>query len=129
MRRQLAKTAVRTPVRAEARIRALAGKAHFHSCSRQTCRLLYSCRCEEPLVNGRCHEHRDLRRPSHDAVRDPQPCCVENTFHVTSPEEIAAHELAGPGPWFRCKTCARSFGFRVTSPDPRATSVNPQESL
>lgn len=106
-RRQLAKSSVRPPSATTAAVvRKMAGVEHFHGCAAPGCRVAYSCRCTTPEVNGRCHACRGVRRPVHEAYRDPRPCCAGSEL-VTATTSIATYLLAGPGPWFQCRTCAR----------------------
>ena len=95
-------------------VRNMAGKAHQHACTTEGCVARFDCSCESPEHNGACPEHRGSPKPSWAHYREPKACCVANTEHVSSPEVIAAHQLAGPGPWFRCRSCARTFGHPIT---------------
>lgn len=88
--------------------RKLANKLHYHSCA--GCTLIYKCSCPAADVNGRCWACRGGRRPSWDVARDPQDCCINNCRQMTLAEDLARYQLAGPGPWFQCKTCARCHG-------------------
>lgn len=88
----------------------LAGKPHFHFCRERDCRLVYEDRCGEPEENGLCQLHRGLRRAL-IAIRDPQECCIGNCVQVIEKEHIFRYLLAGPGPWFQCRTCARCHGW------------------
>lgn len=92
----------------------MAGKAHRHACTAPGCVASYECSCEQPQVNGKCRTHQGLTRAGWDLPRDPRPCCVDNTEHVTSTQVIEAYQLAGRGPWFRCRTCRRTFGHPIT---------------
>lgn len=89
----------------------LKGKPHWHFCSNRECRLLYEDRCEEIDRNGRCHGCRGARRPIWVAARDPRECCIGNCTQVLAVEQLVKYALAGPGPWFQCKTCARCHGW------------------
>lgn len=92
---------------------------HLHFCSNRDCRIVYDdYRCDDVTKNGRCHRCRGLERPVWDASRDPHECCVGNCTQVTQPDEIVRYRLAGPGPWFQCKTCARCHGW-LCSPNER----------
>lgn len=85
---------------------------HLHFCANRNCRLTYDdYACADVTKNGRCHQCRGLRRPGWDTSRDPQPCCTGNCFQVVDADLIVRHRLAGPGPWFKCKTCARCHGW------------------
>lgn len=102
----------------------LANTGHAHFCNDRSCRQIYDCldvrthQCET-RVNGRCHTCRGLEAPVWTQVRAPQPCCVNNVRQVTDRDELYAHRLGGPGPWFKCKTCARCHGW----PQGRPTST------
>lgn len=101
-------------------LKKFAGSQHYHTCTAGDCRQIYGCNCHAPAVNGRCHEHSEKpwalkERPLGDRVRDPQPCCTDNTRQITYADVLERHRLAGPGPWFICKTCARCHGRPVTS--------------
>lgn len=88
----------------------LAGQPHFHFCSDRTCRLLYEDACKDPTTNGRCQTCRGVRRAL-ITIRDPQECCLGNCTQVTDKQQIIRYSLAGPGPWFQCRTCARCHGW------------------
>jgi hypothetical protein len=85
-------------------------KHHFHFCSDRACRLIYEDNCADPERNGRCPSCRGTTR-NNLLVRDPQECCLDNCVQITDRDVLLAHKLAGPGPWFICKTCARSHGW------------------
>ncbi len=91
----------------------LAGTAHFHFCEHRDCRLIYEDACHTPEVNGLCQAHRGIRRALM-TVRDPQECCIGNCAQVLDKEQIIRHQLAGPGPWYQCRTCARCHGWPCT---------------
>lgn len=92
----------------------LAGVAHFHFCANRECRLIYEDNCDTPEENILCRPCRGLRRSTHDAYRDPQICCIDNCDQVTDRRELNINRLAGPGPWFQCKKCARRHGWPCT---------------
>jgi hypothetical protein len=90
----------------------LAKSYHYHFCSNRDCREFYEdYRCEDVSKNGRCHKCRGLEKPLLYESRDPRPCCWGNTEVVLGAERIVRYRLAGPGPWFQCKTCARCHGW------------------
>lgn len=93
----------------------LAGVAHFHFCSDRECRLIYEDSCDTPEVNGRCEPCRGRTRSRYLPVRDPQECCIDNCVQITYRPLLITHQLAGPGPWFQCKTCARAHGWPCTT--------------
>lgn len=100
--------------------RDLAKTWHFHTCADRDCRVMYECYgCDDATKNGRCHACRGLRRPTWDLIRDPQPCCQGNCVLVTSKDQLVRYHLAGPGPWFQCKTCARCHGWPCNNPPER----------
>ena len=91
----------------------LRGKAHFHFCEDRDCRLIYEDTCNTPEVNGPCQLHHGARRAL-ITVRDPQECCLNNCTQVTDKDQIIRYQLAGPGPWWQCRTCARCHGWSCT---------------
>jgi len=96
-------------------------KAHRHACTNPSCRLTYQDSCFTPERNGRCQPCRGMRRTWVDVdgltALDPRPCCVDNSELMTSTDELARYECAGPGPWFQCRTCCRTHGHPCTDPD------------
>ena len=109
------KAVIRTqPVTRRPSVAELAGRDHFHFCRDRDCRLIYEDRCADPAQNGRCRVCLGLRRPVWDGDRDPQPCCLGNCSLVTDKDALIRHQLAGPGPWFQCGTCARAHGWPCT---------------
>lgn len=99
------------PVKKKPSLTQLAGRHHHHFCSNRDCRLIYEDDCSDPGVNGRCHLCRGVRRPTFYPIRDPQECCIGNCVQVVDTDRLLIHKLAGPGPWFQCKTCARCHGW------------------
>lgn len=93
----------------------LVGRSHFHYCTNRDCRLIYEDSCDTPEVSGECSPCRGRARPVWDADRDPQECCLDNCKQVTFRPDLITHQLAGPGPWFQCQTCARSHGWPCTT--------------
>lgn len=90
----------------------LAKTYHFHFCVNRDCRQFYEdYRCEDPSKNKRCHQCRGLETPLMYEPREPRDCCWGNTEVVTRPENLIRFKLAGPGPWFQCRTCARCHGW------------------
>lgn len=111
-RRELVHTRVSHAVTPTSAFTALRKTWHLHFCSDRTCRLVYECyACDDVAKNGRCQACRGVRRPVYISARDPQPCCLGNCAQVTDQAEIVRYKLAGPGPWFQCKTCARCHGW------------------
>ena len=93
----------------------MAGKHHFHCCTTPTCKRAFGCRCDAPETNGLCHDCRGTSRPIWEVARDPKACCVKNTKPVTNADDLGRYDLAGPGPWFQCRTCARCHGYPITT--------------
>lgn len=88
-----------------------AGDAHLHFCSGRSCRLIYEDACRDPHLNGRCPSCKGVRRPVWMSSRDPADCCWGNCQQVTETKELRRYALAGPGPWYQCRTCARAHGW------------------
>jgi hypothetical protein len=89
----------------------LAGHPHLHFCSNRECRLVYEDACDDIATNGRCHSCRGVRRPIWMAARDPRECCLGNCEQVLDAKQLVHYNLAGPGPWYQCRTCARAHGW------------------
>lgn len=91
---------------------------HLHYCTDRRCRLVYECHgCPDASTNKRCQTCRNHRRPIWVIARDPHPCCRGNCALVTDKDQLIRYRLAGPGPWFQCKTCARCHGWPLTEPE------------
>ena len=88
----------------------LRGELHMHFCADRDCRLVYEDCCETPEVNGSCMLCKSGRRGLM-ASRDPRECCLGNCEQVIDRRDLNRFRLAGPGPWYRCKTCCRSHGW------------------
>lgn len=85
---------------------------HKHFCKNNSCRRIYQCyHCDDPFMNGRCDRCRGMSRPIWIAQFDAHDCCVDNCKQVTTNEERKSAMLAGPGPWYRCRTCKRAHGW------------------
>ena len=123
-RRQVVK---QQPVQRTHSVAELAGKRHSHFCRDRECRNWYEDACSTPEKNDLCHtcipmERRDRsapERPRWAVARDPRECCIGNCAQVTDRTEIKRYSLAGPGPWFQCKTCARCHGWPCATPNER----------
>lgn len=103
--------------RAEGRVGVseLASEWHVHACVNAGCHLTYRDHgCEDVNANGECTACRGLRRPSWESQADPRDCCVDNTDLIVGKSERLIQRLAGPGPWFRCRTCRRAHPWPVT---------------
>lgn len=81
-----------------------AGKQHHHGCT--GCRRRYVCACTTPEENDRCNFCISGRLGA--SAWDPRPCCLTDS-RLCENYDRDAHKLAGPGPWFKCRTCARTF--------------------
>jgi hypothetical protein len=93
---------------------------HIHFCVNRECRQTYEdYRCEDVSKNERCHDCRGRERPGWETSRDPKPCCYGNTYQVVDKAELIRQRLAGTGPWFKCRTCARSHGWPCHDPNER----------
>lgn len=88
----------------------LAGKWHWHSCSDRECRQVYHDTCETPETNGRCRFCRTGESSAYDDWRLPKDCCFGNCELLTDATWAEWAELAGPGPWYRCRSCRRTHG-------------------
>lgn len=94
--------------------KALGGKWHWHTCVE--CDSVYACTYQDAADNGQCETCRTGRpRAPWETGRDPRPCCVDNTLLLTRNEDLVRYELAGPGPWFQCRTCKRSHRSPITT--------------
>lgn len=92
--------------------KAMSSRLHFHAC--RTCRFRYSCNCQEASENGTCISCRTHHeRPLWDRNSDPQACCLipGACQQVIRGQELIRYDLAGPGPWYMCRTCHRAHGF------------------
>ncbi len=95
--------------------------AHKHFCANRECRAIYQCLgpvflknqggCSAPLQNERCAHCRGIGPAGGLTTPRLQPCCAHNVRQITDRDELLAYGLAGPGPWFRCKTCWRPTGW------------------
>jgi len=95
----------------EAVLRKMNDSLHHHACL--GCGFRYSCACPEAARNARCQACRDQNkraRPCWDQSTDPAECCFGNCEQVLDTDAIERYRLAGPGPWFQCKTCKRAHG-------------------
>lgn len=89
----------------------LRGKHHWHFCSNRECRLAYEDCCAQTEVNGLCQLCRGAGSRAYAEPMDPRECCLDNCEQVLTTDEMLRFHLAGPGPWFKCKTCARTHGW------------------
>lgn len=93
----------------------LVGVRHMHFCADRSCRLVYEDSCIEPETGDLCPTCKGRERSAYMPYRDPQECCLDNTKQVTFPPDFIRFQIAGPGPWFQCKTCARCHGWPCTT--------------
>lgn len=92
---------------------------HYHFCSDRDCRRIYQCLavvfldgCPEPHRNARCAPCRGYPiSRMHEDYLTPRDCCRNNVTQMTDRDQLLAFRLAGPGPWFKCKACARCHGW------------------
>jgi hypothetical protein len=94
----------------------LASAWHVHACPEPGCNLTYEdAGCADVNVNARpCLGCQGLERPIWERNRDPIDCCPGNTYLLTTKAERLEQRLAGPGPWFKCRTCRRAHPWPVT---------------
>ena len=87
---------------------------HLHACKDH----VYQDSCSDKRTDRECMACQiGAQRPIWQACRDPQPCCAGNTRLATKPEWVS-YSLAGPGPWFLCRTCKRQHPFEVGAETP-----------
>lgn len=83
---------------------------HAHGCLQ--CGRRYSDACEVPLVNAVCTSCRTGQPvPFWDQHRFPAECCTIKSKPVTDVVILNSYALAGPGPWFQCRSCGRTHPF------------------
>lgn len=92
----------------------LAGQMHLHFCGDRDCRQVYLCWCRTPEVNGRCDICTRGAAGAYMDMKAPRPCCFDNCELLTDTDWHDWLRLAGPGPWFQCKTCRRAHGSPLT---------------
>ena len=86
----------------------LKGGLHWHCCT--DCRLVYGDSCSTADKNGRC---RNCTRSEFGPFMEwklPAECCYGGLELLTDHKIRREMRLAGPGPWFHCKTCWRAHG-------------------
>lgn len=84
---------------------------HAHGCTE--CGRRYTDSCQSTAVNGRCYGCRTGRsRSKWDQDFDPILCCRTDSALIKDKETLSRYNLAGPGPWYRCKTCSRTHPYR-----------------
>jgi hypothetical protein len=85
------------------------GKQHNHGCA--DCNGRYVCCCETPEVNGRCNPCISGIPSTAARAMGPRRCCYEAMpiTPIRYAADFRSYKLAGPGPWFKCPTCARTF--------------------
>lgn len=82
------------------------GEQHFHGCTQ--CRARYLDACVDLKVDGTCNPCRSGITSNRQTAWAPRPCCLGNA-RLCEKYDRERHKLAGPGPWFRCTACARTF--------------------
>lgn len=87
---------------------------HYHGCTH--CKRRYPDACEDRKPNT-CPSCRMGRTSIYMTGIDPRPCCTENA-RLANKDDLKTYRLAGPGPWWLCRECARQFAF-----DPRNAHV------
>lgn len=88
---------------------------HAHGC--EVCSARYTDACDTPLVNGRCSLHRERHprpRVVWDTDVDPVECCRTNAIPAND-HTRELYALGGPGPWWICRTCARTSPYDPTT--------------
>ena len=85
------------------------GKAHHHGCTR--CNRRYEDACVSPEENGICNACRTGRDTARELSWAPSACCPDRN-RLANKHDREALKLAGPGPWWVCLACARSFPFQ-----------------
>lgn len=81
------------------------GKLHYHGCQ---CGRTYGDACTTPEKNGRCNPCISGIPSKLARGREPTVCCLTN-LRPAEKYDRERYNLAGPGPWWICKTCARQF--------------------
>lgn len=82
------------------------GEQHFHGCTQ--CRGRYGDACSELKTDRTCNPCRSGIPSTRRAAWAPHPCCSES-LRLCEKYDRERHKLAGLGPWFVCRTCARTF--------------------
>lgn len=83
---------------------------HAHGCL--ACGRRYTDTCGTPAVNAECTTCRTGQPPATwDRDYEPQSCCRRHAVLITTVDVLDRYSLAGPGPWFLCRECARTHPF------------------
>ena len=100
-------------------------KYHLHFCSNRGCRRIYEDACLRAERNVNCHacQGRAQTEPLWVSSRNPVACCANNVRQLMRRDERLRYDLAGPGPWFQCRTCARSSGWPTGIPETSNPSI------
>lgn len=85
------------------------GEQHFHGCIE--CRSRYSDSCQVLKADGVCNPCRSGIPSGRQRAWGPAACCLENS-RLCEKYDRERYKLAGLGPWFVCRTCARTFPAR-----------------
>jgi hypothetical protein len=85
---------------------------HAHGCIQCGSRYMDSCTTSEK--NGTCYPCRS-GVPNTFLTQGylPIECCPSNIRRVFDPDELLRYRLAGPGPWFICRSCQRTFPHHI----------------
>lgn len=111
LRRKVAVKYKPTTIEVKVDVSRLRGGWHYHSCVDRDCRRVFADVCITPEVNGQCPLCRHGEETPEMAWRAPRDCCWGNCELVgTTSDWFKWLPLAGPGPWFKCRTCHRPHG-------------------
>jgi hypothetical protein len=83
------------------------GKQHNHGCTR--CRRRYWDACQDPNTASLCNSCVTGRVSAWARGGEPAACCTTANVRPADRTDRERYLLAGQGPWFLCKTCARQF--------------------
>lgn len=86
----------------------LATQRHAHGCVR--CHRRYEDRCgviDEDALCETCRTGRPI--PFDYGQNEPAACCFDRAQPVGDAQVLGSFRLVGPGPWFKCSECARTF--------------------
>ena len=90
----------------------LAGFWHWHVCIDLDCRTVYHCTCTDPSVNARCLTCEKGEYTEFMRWREPIACCFGNCDLLPASSDWWDWlKLAGPGPYYQCRTCKRCHGW------------------
>lgn len=89
------------------------GKLHYHGCT--NCHLRYHDACHTPELDGLCPSCTTGRISAYQQAIEPRACCYVDT-RLANRDDRDVYKLAGPGPWWLCRTCARQFTRQPKEP-------------